>query len=479
MPFNSLIFAIFLPIVFFLYWVIPHRLRWLILLVSSYYFYMSWDIKYVIVILFTTVISYSSAILLEKSDRKNKRKILLISTLITILTILFFFKYISFTYSTIIHFLDAISINVHPITLKIMMPIGISFYTFQILSYVIDVYKGEVPAEKHFGKYATFISFFPQIVSGPIARTKNLLPQIKEIHQFEYYKATYGLKLMAWGFFKKVVIADLLATYVDKIYSGLPAYKGFALLLVVVFFTFQIYCDFSGYSDIAIGIAKLFGINLMDNFRSPYFSASVKEFWSRWHISLSTWFRDYIYIPLGGNRVGKPRYVINILVTFIISGLWHGANWTYLIWGGIHGFAQVMEMNIIKVNKNRKSKLRWIFTVCIIFVFINFTWIFFRADTIKDAIYVIQNMFYGISSPFQYINDGLANLGIRKKELLMILFYIFVLLGYDFISLKTNVIKYISELSIIKRWLIYCIFIFIIILFSQKGIAAEFVYFQF
>lgn len=339
MIFNSIAFAIFLPIVFILYWILPHRFRWLLLLISSYYFYMSWNIKYVGLIFFTTLISYLCALMIEKTQSIKFKRFYMMTSIIISIGILFLFKYFNFFSESVCNILNTFSIKLHPITLKLLLPVGISFYTFQTLSYVIDVYKGEVKAERHFGQYATFISFFPQLVAGPIERTKNLLPQIKSEHQFCYDKAVYGLRLMAWGFFKKILIADNLAIYVDKIYGNLSQYQGFSLIIATLFFTFQIYCDFSGYSDIAIGTAKLFNIDLMANFKSPYFSASVHEFWSRWHISLSTWFRDYVYIPLGGNRCTKLRHNFNLLITFLISGLWHGANWTYVVWGGGEWFS--------------------------------------------------------------------------------------------------------------------------------------------
>lgn len=334
MLFNSFAFAIFLPIVFCLYWALPHKYRWSLLLVASYYFYMSWNPKYVFLIFFTTAVSFFAAILLEKATDKKKKKFILYISAILCLGVLVYFKYFNFVSQSIVDILRAVSINLNPITVDVLLPVGISFYTFQTLSYVIDVYKGEIKAEKHFGYYATFISFFPQLVAGPIERTKSLLPQIKKLHEFNYDQATYGLKLMTWGFFKKLVIADVLSKFVQIVYESPHDFKGFSLVLASFFFTIQIYCDFSGYSDIAIGTAKLLGINLMTNFKNPYMSASIKEFWSRWHISLSTWFRDYVYIPLGGNRVDRFRHSANLLITFLISGLWHGANWTFVAWGG-------------------------------------------------------------------------------------------------------------------------------------------------
>lgn len=343
MNFNSLEYAAFLPIVFALYWALPHKFRWVLLLISSYYFYMSWNPRYVVLILFTTAVSYAAALLLEKYRNRASRNVILAGTLISCLGVLFFFKYFNFASESVAAVARYFSFSMQPITLKLLLPVGISFYTFQTLSYVIDVYRGEVKAERNFGIYAAFISFFPQLVAGPIERTANLLPQIKSEKKFDYDLAMHGARQMLWGFFKKVAVADVAATYVNTAYDTLHSCTGFDLCAAILFFSMQIYCDFSGYSDIAIGTARLFGINLMTNFKSPYFSTSIKEFWSRWHISLSTWFRDYVYIPLGGSRCSKLRNSFNLLVTFLASGLWHGANWTFVVWGGIHGGAQVVE----------------------------------------------------------------------------------------------------------------------------------------
>lgn len=334
MTFNSIEFMLFYPIVFAIYWVLPHKFRWFVLLISSYYFYMSWSPRYVVLILFTTIISYVAALLLEKTQVDAMKKYILIGTLMACLGVLFFFKYFNFIGESITDILSMFSIDMHPMTVSLLLPVGISFYTFQTLSYVIDVYRGDTEAEHHFGIYAVFISFFPQLVAGPIERTNNLLPQMKSEKTFDYNMAIYGARQMLWGFFKKLAVADVVAVYVDNAYADLASCTGFDLCMAIFLFTVQIYCDFSGYSDIAIGTAKLLGVNLVKNFSSPYFAVSVKEFWSRWHISLSAWFRDYVYIPLGGNRCSKTRHYLNLLITFLISGLWHGANWTFVAWGG-------------------------------------------------------------------------------------------------------------------------------------------------
>lgn len=476
MLFNSFTFAIFLPLVFILYWALPHKYRWILLWIASYYFYMNWNIKYIFLIFFTTLVSYLAAISIEKEKHfAHKKKILIITTTICI-GILFFFKYFNFFNESISNIMSIFSLQLNPVTLDLLLPVGISFYTFQTLSYVIDVYKGDSAAEHHFGKYATFISFFPQLVAGPIERTSNLLPQINAEHKFDYNQATYGLKLMAWGYFKKLVIADVLSEFVSKVYNTPQEFQGFALVLATIFFTIQIYCDFSGYSDIAIGTANLFGINLMTNFKSPYFSQSIKEFWSRWHISLSTWFKDYVYIPLGGNRVSKLRHNINLIITFLVSGLWHGANWTFVIWGGIHGLAQVLE-NSISFSHSKK-RMAWLIKVSVVFLFCAFSWIFFASNTISDAIYVVSHLFDGLSNPLSYILNGFITIGMSKIKLTIILFNILLLSVYDYISLTKDCITLISEKNIFIRYICYIFLLSMIILFKASG-QAEFVYFQF
>ncbi len=318
MLFNSLSFAVFFPIVFLLYWFLPHKYRWLFLLAASYYFYMSWSPKYMLLILFTTFVSYFSSIALERADNPAVKKGILGIGIAACLLVLFYFKYFGFFLQSIESVMKLFSMSLHPVTLHIMLPVGISFYTFQTLGYMIDVYRGALPAERHFGKYALFVSYFPQLVAGPIERSKNLLPQVQKIQVFQYDKAVNGILLMLWGFFKKIAIADSLAFYTDLVYRDVSSYHGLALIVAAVFFTLQIYCDFSGYSDIAIGSSKLLGIDLMTNFKSPFFVTSIKEYWAHWHISLSSWFRDYVYIPLGGNRVRKSRHYFNTFFTFSI-----------------------------------------------------------------------------------------------------------------------------------------------------------------
>lgn len=478
MLFNSLSFAVFMTVIFFVYWLLPQKFRWPLLLIASYYFYMSWNPKYVVLILFTTIVSYVSALAIDKVSTARTKKLVLTVAIISCLGVLFFFKYFNFTSEIVTSIANKLAIPLNPITLKVLLPVGISFYTFQTLSYVIDVYRGTVKPERNFGIYATFISFFPQLVAGPIERTNNLLPQIKSNKIFDYNKVSYGLKLMAWGFFKKLAVADYMAIYVDKAYKHIGSLHGIDCAIAILFFTFQIYCDFSGYSDIAIGAAKLLGIDLMTNFKSPYFSKSIKEFWSRWHISLSTWFRDYVYIPLGGNRCSKFRNKINLMITFLASGLWHGAGWNFIVWGGIHGFIQVLEKNFnIKTPKSKKAKLVFsAISTLVVFAICNIAWVFFRADTINDAVYIIKTAFVSLAHPKEYFD---IKLGLKLDDAIKIGISLLILTVFDYFSLKTDVIKWVSNQKLLFRWTYYVAIIILIVLCIPITNQTTFIYFQF
>ena len=460
-----------MPVVFVLYWLLPHKYRWALLLVSSCYFYMSWNPNYIVLILSATVVSYLAGILLVKTEQPGQRKAILVSAVGICLSLLFFFKYFNFFSDSVVRLLGLFSIRLHPVTLKVLLPVGISFYTFQTLSYVIDVYRSKVKPEHHFGIYATFVSFFPQLVAGPIERTENLLPQISREKTFRYDQAAYGLKLMAWGFFKKLAIADVLGPLADQAYANLAGCSTLDLLAAVLCFALQIYCDFSGYSDIAIGSAKLLGIDLMTNFRSPYFAKSIREFWSRWHISLSTWFRDYVYIPLGGSRRGKGKTCRNLLITFLVSGLWHGANWTFVVWGGLHGLAQVLE-KLLSKGKQRLPVLRQ----AGVFLFCCITWVFFRAESFSDAFCLLSELGQGLAGngcwQFRVLQIDLPLLAQAAVSV--------TLLGvFDYCSLKTDVIDWVSRRSPVVKWGIYLLLIWLILCFMPVTGSSEFVYFQF
>ena len=473
MLFNSFAYAIFLPCIFGAYWILPYKCRWLILLIASYYFYMRWNVRYAVLIAATTIVSYFCALLLEKMQRNVWKNLILFLALLVSGGILYVFKYFNFSMDLLSYF-----ISVNPVHLNLILPVGISFYTFQTVGYVIDVYRGEVRAEKNIGIYAAFVSFFPQLVAGPIERTVNLMPQIKNKKQFDYSKACYGSRLILWGLYKKMVIADNLALFVDKIYGGVTSFTCFSLLLAMFFFSIQIYCDFSGYSDIARGSAKLFNIELMENFRSPYFSAGIREFWGRWHISLSSWFRDYVYIPMGGNRVSKSRNIMNILCTFLVSGLWHGASFNFIIWGGLHGVRQVYE-NAFEVKEDRNHDIYWCIRVVCTYLFVTFAWNFFRASDMHDAVYVLRNMFSGIGNLKTYLINGLDSLEINWHEgrKIIVLYYMPLFL-YDFFSIKEDVCMWIGKKNIVIRYMFIFVIIVMILLYGYVG-KSNFVYFQF
>ena len=400
MIYNSIPFAVFLPIIFILYWICPSKYRYLFLLAASFYFYMYMDPKYIFFLLGTVTVSYLLALALDSARDVFRKKLYLFIGILALIGVLALLKYSGFI----------IEIAGLPSpAIQFMMPVGISFYTFQTLGYLIDIYRGKYPAERHFGYYCLFVSFFPQILSGPIGRGDVLLPQLKKERTFDIYQASYGMKLMAVGYFKKLVVAGLLAPTVDKIYDNPESYVGLVYIIATFMFALQIYCDFSGYTDIAIGCAKLFGMELSENFKTPYFSRSIKEFWSRWHISLSTWFRDYLYIPLGGNRVGKIRHCFNLMLTFLVSGLWHGAGINYILWGGIHGFYQIIETISGKNKKGREEKrnpLLNLFSVFLTFMAVCLAWVFFRADSVSHAWRIISLSFHEIGNPYNYFRTA-------------------------------------------------------------------------
>jgi alginate O-acetyltransferase complex protein AlgI len=410
MLFNSIHFAAFFPVVTMLYFFLPHRARWLLLLVASCVFYMAFIPAYILVLFFTILIDYFAGIYIERTSGALRKQLLILSIANTCL-VLFVFKYIGFFNHNLETLANIIGWNYPIQALSIILPVGLSFHTFQSLSYVIEVYRGHQKAERHLGIYSLYVMFYPQLVAGPIERPQNLLHQFREEKSFDHANLTSGLKLMAWGFFKKVVIADRLAIYVNAVYDEPTQFGGPVLVLATVAFAYQIYCDFSGYSDIAIGAARVMGFNLMKNFDAPYFSQSIAEFWKRWHISLSTWFRDYLYIPLGGNRVSRGKIYRNILITFAVSGLWHGANWTYIVWGGLNGVYLIVGL----VSTGWKTRLRELMglsgnslvlvgcRVITTFSCICVAWIFFRSNSLSDAWYIVNHLTSGWTGPQQKV----------------------------------------------------------------------------
>ncbi len=389
MLFNSLQFLIFFPLVVSVYFLLPGKHRWALLLAASYYFYMSWEPEYLLLILTSTLVDYIAALQIFTSFGR-RRNLWLGASLLVNLGILAFFKYANFFWDSL-HSLLGTGIQVASPIHRFLLPVGISFYTFQTLSYSIDVWRGRIEPERHLGRFALFVAFFPQLVAGPIERAAHLLPQFRQNHSVDLKRITSGLRLMLWGMFKKVVLADRLALVVDQVYGNPDEQNGLTWLLATYFFSFQIYCDFSGYSDIAIGSARVLGFDLMKNFNVPYMARSAREFWQRWHISLSTWFRDYVYIPLGGNRSSAPRWFINIIITFVVSGLWHGANWTFVVWGGLHGLYLLAERYTTSWLPRRMPGRNVIETL-LTFHLVLLAWVFFRAKSVEIALHIIGSI---------------------------------------------------------------------------------------
>lgn len=495
MLFNSIHFMLFFPIVTLMYFLIIPKIRWIWLLISSYYFYMCWNPKYAILIGFSTVVTYLSGILISNANsikneiKREKVKVIFVAlSLVINLGILFFFKYYDFFFYNISRVFSIVNIKVNYPMFDIILPVGISFYTFQALSYTIDVYRGDIEAEKNLGKYALFVSFFPQLVAGPIEKSKDLLNQFNNTYYFEYERVKSGLLLMLWGFFQKIVVADRAAIMVNTIYNSPSTYGGFQIIIATLFFSFQIYCDFASYSNIAIGAAKVMGFQLTNNFDQPYFSRSIKDFWRRWHISLSSWFRDYLYIPLGGSRKGKLRTYINIMIVFLSSGLWHGASINFVVWGGLHGIYQIIG-DMLRPIKDRFIKLFNIrsnvfsyklMQIVINFTLVNFAWIFFRASSFSNAKILVKNLF--IFNPWVLIDGSLFTLGLDKREFLVVLLSIILVVIVDLLQRKMNIFEALSEQNLLFRWGIYISTIVIILIFGSYGptySAQQFIYFQF
>ena len=410
MNFNSSQFLLFFPLIAVLNFIIPLKFRFIPLLIASYYFYMSWNPELVFLILFTTAVSYFSGILIEK--RPSHKKLWLVISIVSSLSVLVFFKYYNFLAGGVSALFSIFGAQTDFAIEGLIHPVGISFYTFQTLSYSIDVYKGKIPAERNFFYYALFVSFFPQLVAGPIERPENLLPQLKAEHRFNKGDFYIGLKRMAAGFYKKVVVADIAAVYVNRVFNDAENATGAAVALASVLFAIQIYCDFSGYTDIAIGCSRIMGYRLMQNFDRPYSAENIKDFWSRWHISLTSWFKDYLYIPLGGNRKGKARMYINLFIVFLVSGLWHGANLTFVLWGVIHGIYRVVGMLTKKKRDAAYEKLGMdvngtavrTFRKVVTFILVCFAWIFFRANNTHDLFILISGLFTDFGG-FSFVSE--------------------------------------------------------------------------
>ena len=475
MLFNSIDFAIFLPIVFILYWFVTNKklqLQNVLLVVASYIFYGWWDWRFLSLILFSTLVDYYVGINLHKTEKQKSRKQLLWISIIANIGLLVFFKYFNFFVDNFVTAFTFFGFNIPTNSLNIILPVGISFYTFQTLSYTIDIYRKKLEPTHSFIQFAAFVSFFPQLVAGPIERAKNLLPQfnVKRIFNSEF--ALSGFYLIIWGLFKKVVVADNCAFFVNQIFDGAATYSSLELFTGAILFGFQIYGDFSGYSDIAIGIARLFGFSLMVNFSFPYFSRDIAEFWRRWHISLSTWFRDYVYIPLGGSRGSSWQRIRNVFIIFLVSGFWHGANWTFIVWGALHALL-FLPLLLVKKNRvfvnNSKMTLKQIPKVILTFLFVSLVWIFFRADTISAAFHYLGNI-------FSFEDASMKIFYASSKSLLFTVISvtgILIMLLFEFLSVQKN--KKEVELSSYLA-------IFIAILIVFMGVfknPSDFIYFQF
>ncbi|MBC7935641.1 MAG: MBOAT family protein [Rhizobacter sp.] len=489
MLFNSLSFTIFLPIVFFLYWFATQKnlkTQNILLLVCSYFFYACWDYRFLFLLMFSTLLDYFTGLKMENaSGKKNKKTWFWISVIIN-LGFLGVFKYYNFFIGSFADGLSLLGIESHFWTLNVILPVGISFYTFHGLSYVIDIYNDKIKAEKNFVDYALFVSFFPLLVAGPIERATHLLPQIKKQRTFNYTQAIDGLRQILWGLFKKIVIADSCAAYANIIFNNSAEYSGAMLVLGALFFTFQIYCDFSGYSDIALGTARLFGIELLRNFAFPYFSRDIAEFWRRWHISLSSWFRDYLYIPLGGSKGGTWMKVRNTFIIFIVSGFWHGANWTFIIWGLLNAI-YIMPSILFNTNRNNldmvaqgklfptgKELLQMITTFSVTVI----AWIFFRAESIAHALQYIADLFAGLFSVTAY-REAFSYLSHEIGWIIPALLVFFIIIEWLGREQQYAIQKWGFSYSKTVRWTFYYAILMLIFYFAGTGNEQEFIYFQF
>jgi D-alanyl-lipoteichoic acid acyltransferase DltB (MBOAT superfamily) len=466
--FNSVHFVLlFFPVVILAYFLLPHRLRWVLLLAASCYFYMAFVPYYILILLFTIAVDYFAGILIS-SARGRKRKILLACSIVANVGVLAFFKYWNFSTENLNALAHAVDWNYSLSALAIVLPIGLSFHTFQSMSYTIEVYRGQYEAERHPGIFALYVLFFPQLVAGPIERPQNLLPQFRARHSFDYQRVVSGLQLMLWGFFQKMAIADRIAPVVDRIYSDPGHHSGSALAIATVLFAFQILCDFAGYSDIAIGVARVMGFTLMLNFRQPYLARSVSEFWKRWHISLSSWFRDYLYIPLGGGRVRPLRRWLNVMIVFLVSGLWHGANWTFVVWGGLNGLYVVGE-DVLGLNRmQRWASARTLLTFALACV----AWVFFRAASAPQACMILEKMIRQ-PGPFRLGEDFGGMMPLASAALLIGLFMV-----VSVVREKRSVGSLLAAQPAWVRWPLYTASLAGVLLLGAMS-SRQFIYFQF
>jgi len=490
MAFNSFHFLIYFPIVLGCYHALPHRFRWLLLLAASLYFYMAWRAAYVVLLLGAILVSYLAGIWIEEAQAPALKRRHLAFGLTVLLGNLFVFKYFNFFNDSVRAVAELMGLHYGLGALKLLLPIGISFYTFQKASYLIDIYRGKQRAERHLGIFALYSSFFPQLVAGPIERGPHLLPQFREEHRFDYAQIASGLRLMAWGFFKKTVVADRLAPFVNDVYSNPTQQVGTSLLLATLFFAFQVYCDFSGYSDIAVGCARTIGFRLIDNFRQPYFSSSIQEFWKRWHISLSSWLTDYVYTPFTRARWLKmhwyPKLLLSLLLTFLVSGLWHGANWTFVVWGALHGFylicALLLQKRRLRAVKalgldSRPRLLKWI-NIASTFGLVCIAYIFFRANTLSDAFYVLG---HGLASIPQLRFSSIAQFDhYAHNEFVLACLGIGVVMLNDYVTVNDfKLVKDLRQKPWVRRSFDFAITAGIALFGAFYGGKQTFIYFEF
>jgi len=512
MLFNSAVFLIFFPVVTTAYFLLPHRFRWMLLLAASCYFYMAFIPKYILILAITITVDYFAGLGLEKFEGRTKRWVLMASIL-TNIGMLAFFKYFNFANENLALLAKFVGWNYPLHSLAIILPIGLSFHTFQSLSYTIEVYRSNQKAEHHFGYLALYVMYYPQLVAGPIERPQNILHQLHTEQRFEYRRVTDGLKWMAWGMFKKIVVADRMVLFVNPVYNDPTSHNGPALVFATLAFAIQIYCDFSGYSDIALGSAQVMGVKLMKNFDHPYFARSISEFWRRWHISLSTWFRDYVYIPLGGNRAAKPRWAFNLFLTFLISGLWHGADWTYIIWGALHGlyfiFSAVTEPIWIRLSAlarlDRSPRLKVAISTLTTFSLVTFAWIFFRAASLTDALYIVRHLVSGwhsyLSQSWQVLQEGFqqtADLGLysianalftilapltdeSRTVIALTALALTILIVIEVLQYRGNFLEQLHQKPVYLRRVVYASLIAVILILgtSYASVQQAFIYFQF
>ena len=481
MEFNSLSFLIFFPAFVLIYSRLSQKYKPAWILMCSLYFYMCWNYKYVVLLLAVILLNFFGGLLIEGRDKKAQ-KVILFFDIFACIGVLFFFKYFEMFLDTVKGISGFFGAEVGFNSLDLLLPVGISFYIFQALGYTIDVYRGDIKAERNIISFGAFVTFFPQLVAGPIERSKNLLRQINDCPKIEREKIYSGFFQMLWGYFQKVIIADRIAVIVSQIYDNYSEYPGIYLLVATILFAFQVYCDFGGYSNIAIGAARILGFELMENFNAPYQAIGIADFWNRWHISLSQWLRDYVYIPLGGNRLGKKRKCTNLLCTFLISGIWHGANWTYVVWGGLHGIYRVVEEIIRDKFPAALKRCPVIILQAITFILVDFAWLFFRADSLTDAMSMISKIVTDLQLS-EMLNRELAiSLRMQVEEILILMLSLCALLVFDHYKHRICFGSVVIKKPAVLRWgIIYaCIFGLLIFGYYGPGFnAAQFIYFQF